>query len=82
MSRRWNHQYSAYVNIRQRSELVATGEWSQCVMSCRIGWMATACGAGKSGIRGPAAGVCGSLAVLGPTRPGPGSDPAAVIIDA
>src|SRR5207247_2182533 len=52
----------------RRSELVATGEWSHCVMSCRIGWMAAACGAGKSGIQGPAAGLCGSSAVLGPAR--------------
>ena len=46
----------------------ASGEWSYCVVSCRVGWVAAACGAGKSGIRGPVAGVCGSLAVLGPAR--------------
>ena len=30
-----------------RSELVAAGEWSLCVVSCRVGWMAAACGAGS-----------------------------------
>jgi len=29
-----------------RAELVATDEWARCVMACRFGWMAIACGAG------------------------------------
>jgi hypothetical protein len=29
-----------------RSELVATDEWSHCVISCRPGWVVAACGPG------------------------------------
>ncbi len=59
LTRRW---WLLVANNR-RSELVAAGKWSLCVMACRIGWnVLSLAGPGGAGHQWCGAGWCGPLA--------------------